>query len=83
MTKHKTGTREEWLKERRELLKEEKELTPFYRCKSNASQPGGSYHHHASSPMAGQYFLIAAWDCPTFLIDIGKGMISRHGTRSW
>jgi predicted dithiol-disulfide oxidoreductase (DUF899 family) len=27
MTKHKTGTREEWLTERLELLKEEKELT--------------------------------------------------------
>jgi len=27
MTKHKTGTREEWLTARRELLKAEKELT--------------------------------------------------------
>jgi predicted dithiol-disulfide oxidoreductase (DUF899 family) len=27
MTKHKTGTREEWLTERLELLQEEKELT--------------------------------------------------------
>ena len=27
MTKHKIGTREEWLTERLELLKEEKELT--------------------------------------------------------
>src|SRR5262249_38259136 len=49
MTKHKTGTREEWLTERLELLKEEKELT---RRSDDLACCGSAPSFAACSPVA-------------------------------
>ena len=51
------------------------ELLPFVE-----RAQAGTLHSRDMNTMAGQYFLIAAGDSPKLLIDIGRGMIPRHGT---